>query len=253
MSARRSLAAVSPTRNFHPVWLGTVDYAVAHEIQRSLVAQRTRGDIPDTLLLLQHPPVITLGRGAHAENILASRESLSARGISVHETERGGDVTYHGPGQLVGYPIFSLSPDRQDVRRYVRDLIRVMSLVCAEFSVGVGPRDAAIGAWVDLASPSTWPGESMAVRPAKIGAVGVKISRWVTMHGFALNASPALGDFDLIVPCGIREYPVTSLAALGVATVPSVASLARKTVGYVEEVFDARALPWATELPTLGQ
>lgn len=230
-----------PPREFQPVWLGRRDYESTHDLQRALVDRRAAKEIPDTLLMVEHAPVITVGRGAKEGHILASPELLASRGVRVIETERGGDVTYHGPGQLVVYPIFDLAPGRCDVRKYVRDLIRVMVSLCADHGIGAGGRDAAIGAWVDLASVGAWPGEEHAGRPAKIGAIGVKISRWVTMHGFALNATTRLADFDLIVPCGIREHPVTSLEALGVADVPSVESLARRAVAHFETVFNLRA------------
>jgi lipoyl(octanoyl) transferase len=185
--------------------------------------------------------VLTLGRSAHEENLLAPREFLASRGVAVVETERGGDVTYHGPGQLVAYPIFSLAPDRQDVRRYVKDLVRVMALLCADHGVGAGGRDDLIGAWVDLDDTSHWRGAAEASRPAKIGAIGVKISRWVTMHGFALNATTALSDCAMIVPCGIAQHPVTSLEALGVTDVPSVRALAARAVTHFATIFDATA------------
>ncbi len=210
-------------------------------MQQRLQARRVEGAVPDTLLLVEHEPVVTLGRAAKTSNVVASEAFLASRGVSVVETERGGDVTYHGPGQLVAYPIFSLEPDRCDVRRYVRDLVRVMSLLCVDYGIGAGGRDKFIGAWVDLDHPDAWPGDEQATRPAKVGAIGVKISRWVTMHGLALNATTRLADFDLIVPCGIREYPVTSLEALGVQDVPSVEVLASRAVAHFEAVFDARA------------
>lgn len=235
-------------RIFQPVWLGRVPYEEAHALQRDLVTRRTEGSIPDTLLLLEHPPVLTMGRSAHEENLLAPREFLASRGISVVETERGGDVTYHGPGQLVAYPIFDLAPDRQDVRRYVKDLVRVMALLCADHGIGAGGRDDLIGAWVDLDDTARWKGVPEATRPAKIGAIGVKISRWVTMHGFALNSTTALEDFSLIIPCGISAHPVTSLARLGVSPAPSVERLARRAVDHFETVFDARANPLRDKL-----
>ncbi len=129
--------------------------------------------------------------------MLFGRAALAARGVELHETGRGGDVTYHGPGQLVGYPIVDLAPDRQDVRRYVRDLEETMIAVCGDFGVTATRIEGCIGAWVE---------------DRKIGAIGVRISRWVTMHGFALNVAPDLGHFGLIVPCGIRDKGVTSLA-----------------------------------------
>lgn len=236
-------------RRFRPYWLGRRAYEPVHALQRTLQAQRIDGTIPDTLLLVEHDAVVTLGRAADASHVIAPREFLAARGIDVVETERGGDVTYHGPGQLVAYPIFSLEPDRCDVRRYVRDLVRVMALLCADHGIGAGGRDKFIGAWVDLQHRDAWPGDEHAAQPAKVGAIGVKISRWVTMHGFALNATTRLADYDLIVPCGIREYPVTSLEALGVRDVPSVEALARRAVAHFEAVFGAEAEALTTAWP----
>ena len=177
---------------------------------------------------------------------------LESLGIDLHETGRGGDVTYHGPGQLVAYPIFDLKPDRCDVRRYVRDLARVMidlargHGVAASFLEG-DPK--LVGVWVDEASPGALARATRASRaarrsPAKIGAIGVRISRWVTMHGFAFNVSTDLAGFRLIVPCGIAQYGVTSLAALGVEA-PSVAAMARASVASFERVFEAEGL-WAS-------
>jgi lipoyl(octanoyl) transferase len=177
--------------------LGRVAYGETHALQQRLQEQRIRGEIGDTLLLLEHEPVITLGRGSHAENVLVTPDALRARGFEVHETGRGGDVTYHGPGQLVAYPILDLKPDRQDVRRYVRELEETMIRVAADFGVTAGRVAGLNGAWVG--------GER------KIGAVGVRISRWVTMHGFALNVTTDLTHFDVIVPCGIKDRTVTSL------------------------------------------
>lgn len=228
-------------RRFVPVWLGRVPYREAHALQARLVERRTAREIPDTLLLLEHDPVVTLGRSAHTENLLLGADALRARGVDLVETERGGDVTFHGPGQLVAYPIFDLAPDRQDVRRYVRDLVRVMSLLAADHGLGVGSRDDLIGAWLDLESPHQWPGQEHNPAPAKIGAIGVKISRWITMHGFAFNATTALADFGVIVPCGISQHPVTSLEAMGVEGVPSVEALARRAVAHFETVFGASA------------
>ena len=199
------------------------------------------------VLLLEHDPVITLGRGGHAENILAPHEHLARLAIEVHATGRGGDVTYHGPGQLVAYPIFDLRPDRCDVRRYVRDLARVMIALGRRY--GIDARflegDAKlVGVWVDQASPASWSGdpreEGGAMRAAKIGAIGVRLSRWVTMHGFAFNVSTNLEAFGLIVPCGIARYGVTSIAALGMEA-PPVEDVARASVESFASVFDAAA------------
>ena len=233
-------------RSFVAHWLGRVRYGDVHALQERLLQARVRGEVGDTLLLLEHEPVVTLGRGAHAENILLPPAELERRGVELHETARGGDVTYHGPGQLVAYPIFDLHPDRLDVRRYVRDLARVMIALAAAHGVEAAflEGDAKlVGVWADEASPARWPGdpregEGGAARAAKIGAIGVKLSRWVTMHGFAFNVSTDLGGFRLIVPCGITRYGVTSLAALGVEA-PSVEEVARRSVPCFERVFEA--------------
>ena len=183
--------------------VGLVRYQDAHLLQEKLVLARQRGLIPDTLLVLEHPPVVTLGRGARNEDHLRMpREGLRARGIDVHEVGRGGDVTYHGPGQMVCYPIVDLAPDRQDVRRYVRDLEETMIGLAATYGL-VAERIAGMnGTW--LRSPE--------LGDRKLGAVGVRISRWVTMHGLAFNVSTSLAHFGLIVPCGIADKGVTSLA-----------------------------------------
>ncbi len=178
--------------------LGVVPYDEALAMQRALVEDRRAGHVPDLLLLLQHPPVITLGvkgDGGRA-NIVAADERLAELGIAVHETGRGGDVTYHGPGQIVGYPILDLKPDRCDVHRYVRDLEEVMICVCADYGVSAGRIQGLTGTWVGA---------------EKIGAIGVRLSRWITMHGFAFNVSTDLDHFKLIVPCGISDRGVTSL------------------------------------------
>jgi lipoyl(octanoyl) transferase len=185
--------------------LGRVAYGAGLELQARLVAERQAGQIPDTLLLLEHDPVFTLGRNARRENVLLPEDALRARGFDVYEAGRGGDVTYHGPGQVVGYPILDLSPDRRDVHRYVRDLEEVMIRVCADYGVAAGRVPGATGCWV---------GE------AKIGAIGVRIARWVTSHGFAFNVATDLEPFGMIVPCGIRDRGVTSLERVLGAAVP---------------------------------
>lgn len=189
-------------RTLHVHRLGRVPYGEALALQERLVGLRTEGAIPDTLLLLEHPPVITLGRSAKDPgHVLLSDEVLRARGFEVHAIGRGGDVTYHGPGQLVGYPIVDLKPDRQDVRKYVWSLEETMVRVCADHGVVADRLAGFNGTWID-------PLSAMA---RKIGAVGVRISRWVTHHGFALNVNTDLGHFGLIVPCGITDKGVTSL------------------------------------------
>jgi lipoyl(octanoyl) transferase len=186
----------------HVQELGHLPYGEAHELQRQLVEQRKREEIPDTLLLLEHPHVITLGRAAVVENVLVGPERRAALGVELHETGRGGDVTYHGPGQLVGYPILHLSPDRCDIRRYVRDLQEVLIRTAAHFGVAAERHDQEnphVGVWV---------------KGDKLAALGIRVSRWVTMHGFALNVATDLDYFRLIVPCGIRDHGVTSLERL---------------------------------------
>ncbi|MGH9145836.1 MAG: lipoyl(octanoyl) transferase LipB [Vicinamibacterales bacterium] len=189
------------TRTLQVHRLGQVPYSQAVSLQRELVEHRRSGRIGDVLLLLEHPPVITIGvkSGATSPHILATPEVLAARGIEVFEAGRGGDVTYHGPGQVVGYPILDLKPDRCDVHRYVRDLEEVMIRTAGDFGVRATRIAGLSGVWVE--------GE-------KLGAIGVRISRWITSHGFAFNVSTELAHFNLIVPCGIRDHGVTSLGRL---------------------------------------
>jgi lipoyl(octanoyl) transferase len=234
-------------RRFTAHWLGRVPYGRAHALQERLLEARIRGEAGDTLLLLEHDPVVTLGRSANAEHVLAPRERLEALGVGLHETGRGGDVTYHGPGQLVAYPIFDLRPERCDVRRYVRDLARVMVALSRAHGVDasfIEGDSKLVGVWADEASPHAWPGdpraEGGASRPAKIGAIGVRISRWVTMHGFALNVTTDLDGFRLIVPCGLSQYAVASLASLTGAS-PSVEEVARASLTSFAQVFEAEA------------
>ena len=210
--------------------LGLVPYDEALAMQRQLVEERRAGRVPDLLLLLQHPAVITLGvkgDGGRA-NIVATDARLAELGIAVHETGRGGDVTYHGPGQIVGYPILDLKPDRCDVHRYVRDLEDVMIRVCADYGVTAGRIKGLTGTWVDA---------------EKIGAIGVRLSRWITSHGFAFNVSTDLEHFKLIVPCGISDRGVTSLergtgGRLPVSEVENVVSLRFQEI-FERELIDA--------------
>ena len=179
--------------------LGVVPYAEALALQQSLVDDRRAGRIDDTLLLLEHPHVITLGVRGGRTHVVASAETLAARGVEIHETGRGGDVTYHGPGQLVGYPILDLNPERRDVHRYVRDLEEVLIRTAADFGIDAGRVPGLTGIWVGN---------------DKLAAIGVRIARWVTSHGFALNVSTDLDYFGLIVPCGIADRGVTSVSRL---------------------------------------
>ena len=238
-------------RSITAYWLGRIGYDEAHRLQERLVEERIAGKIGDTLLLLEHEKVITLGRSAKSENVIASPEERAEKGVELFETGRGGDVTYHGPGQLVAYPIIDLKPDRCDVRQYVADLGRVMSALAKEhggFESGMLPK--LVGVWVDEASPREWDEERLAQASigvpngaalAKIGAIGVRLSRWVTMHGFAFNITTDLSDqgFGLIVACGIRELGVTSLQKLGIADPPSVEAVAESSLKHFARVFDA--------------
>jgi len=208
------------SRELTGVWLGRRRYAAIYRLQLELFEARKRGELGDLVLLLEHEPVITLGRGAKAEHLLESREVLAARGVDVESTDRGGEITLHAPGQLVCYPIVGLAPERCDVRRYVRDLTATMRELIAPSGIDAGEMPGLVGLWVDAASPGRWAGHEAAARPVKIGAIGVRLSRWVTMHGFALNAAPDLSLFRSIVPCGVTSYGVCSLASLGVAAPP---------------------------------
>jgi lipoyl(octanoyl) transferase len=179
--------------------LGLMPYAEALSIQQSLADQRKRGEIPDHLLIVEHPHVITLGRNGHLDNLLASPEALSRAGISFHHTDRGGDITYHGPGQIVGYPIFDLREWKRDVVAYVRAIEQAIIDTLADFDIPADRVQGCTGVWVD---------------GKKIAAIGVHISRWVTTHGFALNHATDLTYFQYIVPCGLTK-PVTSMHELG--------------------------------------
>ena len=180
--------------------LGGLGYAEALSLQKELVERRKRGLIPDQLLIVEHPHVITLGRNGHAENLLASEAVLQKAGVTFHSTDRGGDITYHGPGQIVGYPIFDLREWKRDVIAYVRAVEQAVIGTLSDFGIAGERVAGATGVWV---------------RDAKICAIGIHISRWVTSHGFALNHTTNLNYFQYIVPCGLTK-PVASLAQLGV-------------------------------------
>jgi lipoyl(octanoyl) transferase len=216
----------------HTVWLVNLDripYAEALELQHKLVAARKTGTLNDTLLLLEHPPVFTLGRNAQDANILASKEFLQQLGIEVFRVERGGDVTYHGPNQLVGYPIVDLRNFRQDVGWFVCSLEELLIRALADFQIQAHLIEKLIGVWVtsptSLPSPSPSPDADLSIRrggggqggggevgEAKIAQIGARIENWITYHGFALNVDPNMAHFDLIVPCGISDKAVTSMA-----------------------------------------
>jgi len=212
--------------------LGLVAYADGLELQRGLVEDRKAGRIPDTLLLLQHPHVVTIGvKKDGRRHILASPERLKELHVDVFETGRGGDVTYHGPGQLVGYPILDLNPDRRDVHQYVRDLEEVMIRVCASYGLEASRVKGFSGAWIDADKA-----EGKRQKAEKIGAIGVRISRWITSHGFAFNVTTDIDFFKLIVPCGITDRGVTSLAAR-LPNAPSMAEVEDRFIAQFCAVF----------------
>ena len=179
--------------------LGSMRYAGAFALQQQFVERRKRGEISDQLLIVEHPHVVTMGRTSHDENLLCAPELLERAGIELHRTDRGGDVTYHGPGQIVGYPIVDLREWKRDVMAYVRALEQVLIDALAEFGIAAGREAGCTGVWTEQ---------------GKIAAIGVHISRWVTSHGFALNVDTDLSYFRYIVPCGLTK-PVTSMQALG--------------------------------------
>ena len=199
--------------------LGRMDYAAALAVQQETARAVLTGDAPDTLLLVEHPHTFTIGRRGDSGSILASPEVLAARGATVYETNRGGKITYHGPGQLVGYPIINLKPDRQDVHRYVRELEEILLRALADFGVAATRLEGLTGVHTSQ---------------GKIAAIGVHLARWVTTHGFALNVSTDLSYFDLIIAC--EGEPVTSLERL-LGRAPSLDEVAGRVVARCAEVF----------------
>ncbi len=222
----------SVIRPARPVWLGRRRYGPVHTLQERLQEARHLGTVIDTVLLLEHEPVATLGRRADPEHLLSGPDGLRSRGLDVFETGRGGDATFHGPGQLVVYPIVDLKPDRCDVRRYVRDLGRAMIDLLAVLGLEAAMLDGELlGVWLDRASPTSWKSQDEARDLAKIGAIGVRLSRWISMHGFALNGSTDLGLFtSAVVPCGLVGRGVTSIEEL-LGQSPPVDELARGVLG----------------------
>jgi lipoyl(octanoyl) transferase len=214
--------------------LGRVPYGEALELQRALVEDRRAGRVGDLLLIVEHPPVVTLGvrTALGRSHILATDETLAARGVEIYETGRGGDVTYHGPGQMVGYPIIDLRPDRLDVHRYVRDLEEVLIRAIAD----VGVRGERVKGLTGV-----WAGND------KVAAIGVRISRWITSHGFALNVTTNLDAFNWIVPCGIEGRGVTSLLRLGSAAAQG--HVEERVMARFAEVFDSEILDFGSSIP----
>jgi lipoyl(octanoyl) transferase len=224
------------------IHLGRMEYAAALALQQQVCALRHQERISDVLLLVEHPPVLTLGRNARREHILASDELLARRGISLFETNRGGDVTYHGPGQLVGYPILNLRgfTPTLGIVEYLRKLEEVLIRACADFGVLTQRTPGRAGVW-------TIPGGAVAEK--KIAALGVHVARGVTTHGFALNVTTDLHDFELIVPCGIRDRGVTSLEA-EVNTPPSLDQVANSVARSFARVFACQVV-WVETLDDL--
>lgn len=229
----RCLAEMSPTLACHD--LGLVPYGPVHRLQRALVEQRRLDQIGDLALFLEHLPVITLGRRADPAHILASPQELERQGIAVHQVERGGDVTYHGPGQLVVYPIVRLRDHGLGAGDYMHLLEEVVVATLAEYGIRAGRRQGLIGVWVGN---------------DKLCALGVRVMRGITMHGLALNVAPDMAHWATIVPCGIRDGGVGSMAAI-LADVPAVASVARAlarhlaaALGLTPTWIDAARLPW---------
>jgi len=230
--------SVPARRDLHWSYLGRIPYGEAVELQLAVRDAVRHGTGPERLLLLEHPHVYTLGRNASAADVLASPEWLRACGVEVAECDRGGQVTYHGPGQLVGYPVVNLSPDRRDIRRYVRDLQQVLVRTLADYGVAAEPGEsqAFIGVWAGK---------------EKIASIGVHLSRWITTHGFALNVSTDLSYFAGIVPCGLSGLGITSIERL-TGRAPSLPEIAAVCAGHFADLFGRRlveAAPppaWAT-------
>jgi lipoyl(octanoyl) transferase len=234
-------------RVINVLYLGRVDYSIALELQQTVVRLVKEGRASHTLLLLEHPPVITLGRNGGARNIVASREFLASNGVELHETDRGGDVTFHGPGQLVGYPIFDLRAfdPRIGAVEFVRKLEEALIRTCGDLGVVTERIPGLTGVWTQNDVPG------------KIAAIGVHISRAVTSHGFALNVTTNLDYFKLIVPCGIADKPVTSLEQeMGRSflshdrKVPGLEDLAQQVARNFGRVFEAQTL-WLDSLDAL--
>jgi len=223
------------------LYLGRVSYDEALRLQAEIAELRYQGRVDNVLLLLEHPPVLTLGRNARRANVLASDELLARRGVTVHEINRGGDVTYHGPGQLVGYPIFDLrslrnpSGSRMGPVDFVRGIEEALIRLCGVFGVCAGRIKGLTGVWCGLDNP----------QPArKIGAIGIHVSRGITSHGFAFNVTTDLRDFSLIIPCGIADHPVTSLQheVAQPAELPSLEAIAHHSARQFGQVFAQQVL-----------
>jgi lipoate-protein ligase B len=217
------------SRILHACALGATPYAEGLRIQETLVRARAAGETGDWLLFPDHPPVLTMGRSGSAESLVAPPEALRARGIEVHEVSRGGDVTWHGPGQLVGYPILDLDPLDRDLHRFLRGLEQALIDVLAEHGIEAGTVAGRTGVWTG---------------GAKIASIGIAVRRWVSYHGFALNVAPDLAFFDLIHPCGLRGIEMTSMAALGAAGAADPGAVRARTAESIARRFGFERVVW---------
>jgi lipoyl(octanoyl) transferase len=226
MMNRSAVSSPVEVKNCEVQIFETIPYEEAVTLQEFYVKELIAGKGTEKFLLLQHDPVITLGRGFHEQNLLQSKEWLQQTGISVHESSRGGDVTYHGPGQVVGYPIIDLS-DKPDLHLYLRNLEELMIRCVADFGVVATRKKGLTGIWVN---------------DEKIGAIGVRVVRWITSHGFALNVNPDLQHFEFIIPCGIQQHGVTSLNRLLGREIP-LAEVHKSLIKNFELIFKRKCLP----------
>jgi lipoyl(octanoyl) transferase len=228
-------------------WLGRVPYREAWDLQHRLVAARAEGRIPDQLILLEHEPVLTLGRHGDPGHVVASADALATRGIELIRVERGGEVTYHGPGQLTGYPIVKLAERGILIRPLVRALEVALAGACAEFGVEAGPRPGLPGSWCG-GDPNPADGDPAGAR--KIGAIGIRIEHGVSYHGIALNVSVRLADFELIDACGLSGVESTSVdRELGISAEPTTESVGRAAAAFAVSLGRALGAPIAGDLP----
>jgi lipoate-protein ligase B len=204
-----------------------IDYNEAYSLQKRFWAHRVQGQAEDTLLILEHTPSFTIGKSGKLENLLSTREELAREGIALFFTDRGGDITYHGPGQLVVYPIIDLKNYGRDIQRYVHSLEEVVIQTLADFSIKAGRDDKHVGVWVG---------------DEKIAAIGISVRRWITMHGLALNVNPRLEHFSLIHPCGILDKGVTSIVRVLARTVP-IDDVVEKLISHFAEIFN-NSIKW---------
>ncbi len=218
-------------------WREPVDYAAAYDIQKRVWSETLSGEGPDALLALVHPPTFTIGKSGRIDNLLLTREELESRGLTLFFSDRGGDITYHGPGQLVVYPIIDLRRRGKDVHRYIDDLEEAIIRTLGDYSVAAHRDEQHVGVWVGAETSSA----------EKIAAIGVRVSRWVTMHGLALNVDPVMEHFSFINPCGIADRGVTSLARL-LSREVSVEEVTERLVARLAEVFDSE-IEWVVESP----